>query len=262
MARKKELVASKKTTEEQESVKSSSLFRGSIFSLLRIAPPPEAVDFDSEELEKLIKAHGGQIICSKLLEAIKVDRAKADDEKRTCYVIWWGGYTSSHLSMHPLLAEVQRHDLCDMVHTTPIWLQTCISEQKCATISRYPVLFAPSSWPIQALNHSSAEPVKKKPIRISITGFSGSKRTAIVHLIQAMGAVYDDSMRTSTTHLICREASGQKYEKAIEWKLHVVSVDWLYHVARFGCYGENGKAGFGCECRFSIVTSDETKMIS
>jgi hypothetical protein len=53
-------------------------------------------------------------------------------------------------------------------------------------------------------------------------------------------------MRVSTTHLIFRESSGQKYEKALEWKLHVVTIDWLYPCAEYGYDGKSGKKGFGC----------------
>jgi hypothetical protein len=31
-------------------------------------------------------------------------------------------------------------------------------------------------------------------LRISVTGFSGSRRSAMIDLIQAMGAIYDDAM--------------------------------------------------------------------
>ena len=75
-----------------------------------------------------------------------------------------------------------------------------------------------------------------------------------------MGADYDDSLRqSSTTHLICRDASGSKYEKATEWKIQTISIDWLYHVAAFGYYGGSsvkqptgGSPREGCEAQFSI----------
>jgi hypothetical protein len=89
-----------------------------------------------------------------------------------------------------------------------------------------------------------------KSVRISITGFVGSKRTALIQLIQAI-ATYDDAMRTSTTHLICKEASGNKYDKALEWKLHIVSQEWLYHVMEYGYSGAE-KQEEGCESQFSL----------
>jgi hypothetical protein len=276
---KKEL--SKSTNEEKLNPKAAVLFRGSVFVMLRVAPPVGAVDFDSQQIEQSIRSHAGQMLSLKLLEALKVDRraaAKDKDKnvngsKRKCYVVCWGhtGHTASQLSIHPLLSQVRRHDLCDLVQVTPVWLQTCCSEEKVVGVDRCPIILSPQKWPIQSLiidngnkndggfakenkgsKGSGASSTKGSKLRVSVTGFSGSRRSAIIHLIQAMGATYDDSMRTSTTHLIFRESSGPKYEKALEWKLHVVTIDWLYHIAEYGFNGKNDKKGFGCESRFSF----------
>jgi topoisomerase (DNA) II binding protein 1 len=73
-------------------------------------------------------------------------------------------------------------------------------------------------------------------------------------MIREVGAEYTDNLKSKNTHLICKEASGKKYEKACEWGLHVVSVDWLYHVVRFG-YIE------GCETKFSLKKSQDAPML-
>jgi hypothetical protein len=273
----------------------TSLMKGFMFCLLRVAPPHWAVDFDSEEIERRIRSNGGQMLSPKLLDALKVDHASAgtvaediDDgnnassSKRTCYVVTWGGATPSHLEIHPLLSQLKRHSLCRLVQVTPIWLFTSIDEQRLIQVSRNPSLFVPGKHPIHALapstrgpergNNNSRTAVPKKlesstatgaaptntsvpatpAIRISVTGFSGSTRTAIRHAIQAMGATYDDFMvRKSTTHLICNEPTGAKYEKAVEWNLHVVSLKWLYHVMQYGFEGERRLKG-GCEPDFVV----------
>jgi hypothetical protein len=280
---KKEL--SKSTNEEKMNPKAALLFRGSVFVMLRVAPPAGAVDFDSQQIEQSIRSHAGQILSLKLLEALKVDRraaAKDKDKningsKRKCYVVCWGhGHTASQLTIHPLLSQVRRHDLCDLVQVTPVWLQTCCSEEKVVGVDRCPIILGPQKWPIQSLvvdngnkndggfakenkgsKGSGGSSTTGSKLRISVTGFSGSRRSAMIHLIQAMGATYDDSMRTSTTHLIFRESSGPKYEKALEWKLHVVTIDWLYHIAEYGYIGKSGKKGFGCESRFSLDSASE-----
>ena len=234
-----------------------SIFRGSVFVLLRVVPPEWAVDFDCTELGNVITQNGGQMLSQALLDALKADQAAAAT-KRTCYVICWGG-ASTH-DVHPLLSQVKRYQLCDVLHVAPVWLLTCATEQKCIQPSHLPELFQPNNRPMYAFSTKKDGKGKKQISatsmkRISVTGFSGSHRTAIIHLITSMGGVYDDSMRTSTTHLICREAGvGKKHEKAVEWKLHVVSVSWLYHVARYG---------FDCEPpseeRFAVAapTSDQ-----
>lgn len=281
---KKEL--NKPTNEEKTNSKAASLFRGSVFVMLRVAPPVGAVDFDSQQIEQSIRTHAGQMLSLKLLEALKVDRraaAKDKDKnisgsKRKCFVVCWGhtGHTASQLTIHPLLSQVRRHNLCELVQVTPVWLKTCCSEDKVVGVDRCPFILSPQKWPIQSLvvengNNNDGGFAKEKKgskgsggssptgskLRISVTGFSGSRRSAMIHLIQAMGATYDDSMRTSTTHLIFRERLGPKYEKALEWKLHVVTIDWLYHIAEYGYSGKSGKKGFGCESRFSLDSANE-----
>lgn len=250
---------------------------------MRVAPPKAIhsyVDFCSKELEHSIRAHGGQLISSKLVEALKVDNSNksAGVERRKCYVIGWGCFTKSHLLIHPLLAQVKRQDLCDVVEVTPVWFKTCLSEQKCVSAEQLPVLFKPKSWPIRSLigarggkqreaknsesgGGKATTATLPRQLRVSVTGLTGSRRAATVHLLEAMGAFFDDSMRTSTTHLVCstRKGSGLKFEKAIQWKLHVVTVEWLYHVAQYGYSGENNNGSEGCECRFSVVPSSVAK---
>lgn len=242
----------------------SPVFKGCVFALLRVAPPPGAVDFDSKELERSIRAHSGQILSLKVVDALKVDRHDGGSgnrrrSKRKCYVVSWGGYTAAHLEMHPLVAQIKRHELCTVHLVTPIWLFTCVTERRAVTPTRVPDLFVPSLRPLHSLQLKEKSSTNASaPLRISITGFSGSQRTGLGHLIDALGAAFDDSMRTSTTHLVCGKADGQKYEKALQWKLKIVSVEWLYHVAKFGYSGENGKDGAGCEARFPVDAMDPT----
>lgn len=267
-----------------------SIFRGSVFVLLRGVVPPEfAVDFDGTALEAAVVQHSGQMLSLPLLDALKSDLAAAANTtttKRTCYVICWGGGVQHEL--HPLLAQVKRFQLCDVVPVTPIWLQTCVTEQKCVHPSRMPELFQPSNRPIYAFSDNKRNSNKQQQqkegkklvdnnaalsssttIRISVTGFSGSQRTAMIHLIRAMGGTYDDSMlRTATTHLICAKevaAAGAgvgqqhtKYAKAVEWKsLHIVTIEWLYHVARHGLLPDKDNSSGGgsgsTEERFAVV---------
>lgn len=224
--------------------RTSSLFRGSLFSLVRLAPPIGALDFDASELTKQIISNGGQMLSAKVIDALRVDRRRKDAARRICYVIFWGGFTKTHMSIHPLLSQVQNEDLCTLVLVTPIWLKTCIVDGKLpASGNRKSILFQPQPWPFHLLH---------KEIKLAVTGFVGSERTALIQLIRAVGASYTENMKPSNSHLICREAKGPKYEKAIEWKLHVVSVEWLYHVVQYGYGGEKGTDKTGCEHEFSL----------
>jgi hypothetical protein len=236
---KTSIVKQHEIVEEQTTIKSSNLFRGSIFCLMRVTPPCWAVDFEPKEMEKSIRVHGGQMLSLKLLEALRIDGVAVEkSEQSKCYIICWGGYTQKYMDMHPLLAQIKRSNLAEIVQVTPIWLQTCFEECKVVSTNRIAAML-PIGRPMHKLDN----------IRICVSGFYGSKRTAIILLIDALTGSHDDSMSKVTTHLIVREASGTKYEKAKEWKLSIVGIEWLTHVALFGYGGEKGDK-LGCEALF------------
>ena len=39
-----------------------------------------------------------------------------------------------------------------------------------------------------------------------------------------------------TTHLIALEPSGDKYEHALSWNIHVCSPDWIHECVKLKCY--------------------------
>jgi twin BRCT domain len=242
------------STDKPKSIQQSlpAIFRGNVFVLQRVAPPDWAVDFDLNELERIIVQHGGQLLTTKLLAAIKADRQGAStvqqQQRRTCYVISWGedddgsiGRSTDVASMHPLLAQIKRQNLCTVEVVSPIWLQTCREEQTCLVPSEFPELFQQTRRPIHRFHTvpsttTATKSIETPAIRISVTGFAGVQRTAITLLIQAMCGIYDDALRKSTTYLICTSdtTSGPKYETAIEWNLRTVTLEWLLRVARHG----------------------------
>jgi hypothetical protein len=232
--------------------RASSLFRGSLFSLVRLSPPLGALDFDSNKLTEEIVSNGGQMLSAKVVEALRTDQRRKDATRRICYVIFWGGYTATHISIHTLLSQLQKENLCTLVLVSPIWLKTAIADGKLpSSITHKPLLFQPQPWPLQLLHTD---------IKLAVTGFVSSERTAMIQLIRSVGASYTENMKPSNSHLICREAKGPKYEKAIEWKLHVVSIEWLYHVVRYGYGGERGTEKTGCEREFSLRPDLDTSM--
>jgi twin BRCT domain len=143
-----------------------------------------------------------------------------------------------------------------VISVTPIWLQTCVTEQRCIPPQQYPDLFVPMKDFMHKFNGTKRATngndrlalSKTDTIRLSMTGFSGFRRSSLVHLIQAMGGIYDDDMLKNTTHLLVETISnnskgnnmnehhspGPKYCKAMEWKLQIVDLGWLFQVARHG----------------------------
>jgi topoisomerase (DNA) II binding protein 1 len=234
----------------------SCLFRGYVFAFLRLSPPSDAVDFDTKELELCIAAHGGQILSSQILKALRADKASGLHQTRTCYVLCWGGYTPIQITVHPLLSRVESEKLCSVVPVTPIWLQTCSADRKIVAPEKRPVLFQPQPWPIRRLEDSMSLSSKLGGIKVSMTGFVRSERTGIIHVLRVLGALYTENMLSSNTHLICKETKGPKYDKAVKWGLHVVSVNWLFHIMEYGYGGKDGDEKTGCEDRFSLVPTN------
>lgn len=62
---------------------------------------------------------------------------------------------------------------------------------------------------------------------ISITNFDGDDRDRVKQMITALGARYTGYMTRSNSVLVCRRPEGHKYQKAKEWQIAVVNVQWL-----------------------------------
>jgi len=91
----------------------------------------------------------------------------------------------------------------------------------------------------------------RKP-QVSLTGFQGTEKAVIIHLIEVIGGVYHNNMSNINTHLVFKKnATGLKLQKANEWGLNVVSIQWLYHVLEHSYNGVHNDEN-GCEKRFSL----------
>lgn len=254
----KPLPAVKKTkSKTQKRKEATGLFQGCVFALMRLSPPPDGVDYSIHKLEETIKSQSGQVLSSKLVDALHHDRLQGNQPKRKCYVVYWGGYTPAQQSVHPLLSRVIKLDICNVINVTPVWLEACVADQKPAVPERHPQLFQPKPWSFRKLPQERCSSSKGGGVMVAVTGFVGSERSGIVCLLRAIGATYTETMRNTNTHLICKENKGPKYEKAVQWGLHVVGLDWLFHIVQFGYGGKDGSCTAGCEQRFSLVSSDE-----
>ena len=112
------------------------------------------------------------------------------------------------------------------------------------TCMEYDRLFQPQKMPILRMQTNAK-------IKVSVTGFVGAERVGMRNMLDFIGAAYTDDMSNTNTHLIYKEAAGQKYLKAVEWMLHVVTVEWLYHIVYHG-YVDGGEHAFS-------LLQDETK---
>lgn len=225
-----------------------SVLRGLLFALSRVAPPTGSLDFDSKDQENLIRRHGGQLLSLKLMDAMKTD-SKINGQRRKCYVVCWGG--APRLELNPFLSQLKRYDICDMVLVTPVWLKICISLQKLVPPSVLSEVLVPSPWPLKMMEANE--------LRVSLTGFSAIEKMALVTLMDGCRVSFSNEMTSNCTHLICKEkAEGLKLQKALEWGLHIVSVDWLYYILQYGYKGDES-TGEACEIRFAVNLTDVEK---
>ena len=242
---------------------SSPLFRGCIFSLFRISPPSWAVDFDPNLLESLIRVNGGSIASIRLLDVIQKDGFRIDvtgRKRRKCYVVCWGGkFPSTLIDCNPILSQIKRNNLCELIFVTPLWIRTCVVVQKRVDPYRMALLLTPQPWPMWRLQLPESA---KSPLQICLTGFQGTEKAAITQLILAIGATYCENLSCTDTHLICRDESGSvKIEKATKWGLHVVSVEWLFHIIQYGYHGKE-RSIIGCEKLFYLREKSDQRGIS
>lgn len=96
------------------------------------------------------------------------------------------------------------------------WLNDVLSKKK--MLPPWQALHLP-------IKHSEIKPCKNQII--CVTNFDGDERTRIKQMISAIGAKYTGYMTHSNSVLICKKPEGLKYEKAKEWHIPVVNVQWL-----------------------------------
>jgi DNA replication regulator DPB11 len=65
-------------------------------------------------------------------------------------------------------------------------------------------------------------------LKICLTGFDDPEQRRSIQLtVDANGAEYHGDLTKTVTHLIAATPSGKKYEHALNWRMKIVSLDWL-----------------------------------
>ncbi|GFN96195.1 pax-interacting protein 1 [Plakobranchus ocellatus] len=96
------------------------------------------------------------------------------------------------------------------------WLNDCLMQKK--MVPPWQALHLPLSF-------NSEKPGFNQ--RISVTNFDGEERMRLKQMIHAIGAKYTGYMTHHNSALICKKSGGMKFEKAKEWRIAVVNVQWL-----------------------------------
>eukprot|EP00551_Chaetoceros_affinis_P009114 CAMPEP_0203678320 /NCGR_PEP_ID=MMETSP0090-20130426/31554_1 /ASSEMBLY_ACC=CAM_ASM_001088 /TAXON_ID=426623 /ORGANISM="Chaetoceros affinis, Strain CCMP159" /LENGTH=365 /DNA_ID=CAMNT_0050545517 /DNA_START=198 /DNA_END=1295 /DNA_ORIENTATION=+ len=233
----------------------NNLFHDAVFHFVNSSKhnSTDMITFDAKKVEELVINHGGYILSDQVMAVLQKEREILNNSLTSkhkldivCYIVSVNGEFAQDaiIKENELLSTIHETQLCDIVCVNPIWVEACnISNRLLENPQNFPELFQPQ-WPMFKLPSG----VKMK---VSVSGFQNFERIGLRELLTAIGATYTDNMGNSNTHLICKEAKGPKYHKAIEWGLHVVTADFLYHIVQYG-YRRGGK---GCEKNFSLPFS-------
>jgi len=100
-----------------------------------------------------------------------------------------------------------------------IWLKDSIIHGGPITVTLQPLVYRPAKGlhGIPELNEKT----------IAISGYRGNDRLYAVRMVLLTGAQYTPYLTDSTSYLVAKEPSGDKYQSATQWGVRVVTRQWL-----------------------------------
>ncbi|XP_053117702.1 PAX-interacting protein 1 isoform X2 [Hemicordylus capensis] len=134
-------------------------------------------------------------------------------------------------TVDPTLTSRCTHLLCES-QLSNMYAQALRERKRCITAHWLNSVLKKKKMipPHRALHFPVAFPPGAKPCSqhiISVTGFLDSDRDDLKLMAYLAGARYTGYLCRSNSVLICKEASGLKYEKAKEWRIPCVNAQWL-----------------------------------
>jgi hypothetical protein len=98
------------------------------------------------------------------------------------------------------------------------WLDDCIAKNMCVEIQEHHKIIKDSQVNSNIL----------KGERFSSTNYNNGKKTFIAAIVKRLGGDFNESLKKSESPILISPTSeGVKYETAIEWRLTVLSMEWL-----------------------------------
>jgi hypothetical protein len=234
----KQTMIAEETTGQSESARGAGTRTSKICHLIVIGslPSPSSNNDDTNNSNSASDAStSSDSLVEDVLRPAQIRACLDHDDKRTKGVL---PLPSPVVELfHTCLAQQQQQQDLQLLPVNSVWLDTCVSEQQYCDPHTHSQLFQPQYYQhVSAERTNDDDDKSSKLLRVAVSGFVGSQRRGITHFLQSvLGAAYTDGLnKKSNTHLICLDATGAKYERAVKWKIHVVSLDWLFYVARHG----------------------------
>ncbi|KAK7678565.1 hypothetical protein QCA50_018437 [Cerrena zonata] len=108
---------------------------------------------------------------------------------------------------------------------TECWLERCLFEERICAPEEH-VSFRPLE---------NREPIKGvESVIISHSGLDTSEACFLRRLARALGITIAPSFSRRSTHLICPARTGPKFDKAVEWGIPVIDMDWFEEMVKIG----------------------------
>lgn len=250
----------------------------------------------NSSIEKSIVSNGGTLLSNKFLDSLKTSIINSETntmESCCCFVIFFHSLEENYIQKFHLLKDL--HNLyyssssfdrpqdqssvnrnssnsttCEFIPINPNYIASCLIEKNAdLNPTKFPLLFQPTTWPVLKYDHKNMKhDEEKKPMMVSITGFTGAQRYGIIQLLKQIGIPYTDSLHHRNSHLICIDpppqgSAGAKFKYAKDYStkqrpstyIHIVTVKWLYHIMQHG-YTTN------CEEPFSLLKNHDTQKLT
>ncbi|KAG5636707.1 hypothetical protein H0H81_007103 [Sphagnurus paluster] len=182
-----------------ESSKAAAAGSGGIFAGLRFTALGEA---KSASVRAAIEENGGKMVIGgddervdfiivRLVSGSKIFRDEADESLRSKY-------------------------------RTECWLERCVFQESICPpedhIAFTPLVIQP---PV----------VGAEKIALSFSGLDQAEAMWVTRLLRALGITLEQFFSRRSTHLLCPSATGPKFDKACQWGIPVVTMEWLAAIA-------------------------------
>ncbi|KAJ7576872.1 hypothetical protein C8J56DRAFT_1031650 [Mycena floridula] len=110
-------------------------------------------------------------------------------------------------------------------YRTECWLEQCIHEDRLCEADEH-VAYLPLGIDIPIIG--------AEEIRLSFSGLDDSEQCFLRRLFKALGITLPPTFSKHSTHLLCPSRTGLKFNKAAEWGVPVVDMQWLKDIATTG----------------------------
>ncbi|XP_044480329.1 DNA topoisomerase 2-binding protein 1-A-like isoform X1 [Mangifera indica] len=174
-------------------------------------------------------------------------------EDRRAEIVQWvnqgGGEVLNDQIKHDVHFTVECHGritvFVDASHTTFVsshWIHSCLEDGCLLDVGSH-ILYSPLSCQIPLPGFEK--------FRFCVSQYEDKDRMLLRNLCFVLGAKFIEKLTKKVTHLLCKFASGPKYEAACRWGILTVTSEWIYE-----CVRQNGVVSLDPFCPTEVTAHD------